>query len=544
MGLEDMDQAFLSRIGSYLPQWQAVGEDRGPEAALMYAAQRLLEDTRSRMGRLPEKHEMEFLRAWGLEPAPAAPMSVYAALTAPQGELVPAGSEWYLSGSGSRVWRTAHTVHAESLALTTQVLQSGRRGILLSLPPPSQDAPTRLFDFRAPGHQQRWVRFAHPDAFRSQLGCTARLEFSDTEEALPRFLAREDGASWSLEQEDGTLQALPTPRLEDQTLVFSLPPAPRAAALVVTALPTSVPPASLCGRVWVSSRRDDLVCQGAICEGSTVTQDTFHPFGLSPEPWRCCYLSCPDVLSLPGARVTVSYTLSYTIWEDVLPGWDQPAEYRPIMRRLPIPPPQPRDVRAQSVVWEYWNGSAWLPVPGTQDWMGCFDGGEEARSIQAAFCWPRDVQPCQVQGQQGWWLRWRITQADGSRALPRRLHAPQVQEMRISGYLPKTPVDVQVCSGLTPRVQTHPPATPLFPSLGPEADGWWLAFDHPPHGDTLSLFVCLAGRSAGSQLTAWEATPRGEVQLGLEDGTDGLCHSGLVRLTGIRGGHTLSLIHI
>lgn len=87
-GLQAMDEQFLSRVSSYLPAWQYSPGDGQPEAAVLYAAWRLLEDTRQRLARLPEKHEAEFLRAWGLDPAPAVPMSVYATLTAPDGEAV------------------------------------------------------------------------------------------------------------------------------------------------------------------------------------------------------------------------------------------------------------------------------------------------------------------------------------------------------------------------------------------------------------------------------------------------------------------------
>ena len=53
-----MDERFLSRIGSYLPAWQIRPGDGQPEAAVLYAAWHMLDDTRMRMARLPEKHEI------------------------------------------------------------------------------------------------------------------------------------------------------------------------------------------------------------------------------------------------------------------------------------------------------------------------------------------------------------------------------------------------------------------------------------------------------------------------------------------------------
>lgn len=534
------EQDFFSRVESYLPDWQYDPGDGQPEGAVLYAAWRLLEDTRQRMERLPEKHEAEFLRAWGLEPAEPTPRSAYAALAAPEGALVPAGSELYLSGDGTRLWKTAQAVHAESLTLTGQVLESGRRGKLLMLPPPTRESPTRLFDFRSPGHQRRAARFACPDVFRSQSGCTADLDFPDAEEALAALLSDGSRVRWTLETEDGSQLDLSPPRRSGTKLRFTLPPAPGAAALTADLLPGAAASAASCKQVLAASHRESLPCPAAVCDDGTVTEGVFQPFGSRLEPWRCCYLSCPDVLALRGGRVTFSFTLSFLTREESLPGADQAPVYRPVMRRLPTPPPEPQDVFVENTAWEYWNGSAWLPLPGSGAWSGIFADAGEARPVQVHLSWPPDARPCAVRGQPGCWLRWRVTRTEGGGALPRRLHVPEVGGLRMSGTLEGRPAGLSVCSGLDPRFHQRQPedAGPLFPPLGPEEEGWWLRFDHAPHGDTLSLFVSLSGRTAGSRLSAWEAGPKGLRPLGLQDGTEGLLHSGCLELSGILGAKT------
>lgn len=536
--MQTMDERFLSRIGSYLPAWQMQPEDAEPEAAVLYAAWRMLEDTRARITRLPEKHEIAFLRAWGLEPENPTPMSVYAALTAPAGETVPAGSRFYLSGSGTRLWETTQTVPAESLRLLGQVMESGQRGKLLVLPPPTAEAPSCLFDFRAAGDQRQAVRFAHRDAFRSLNGCTACLSLGEENPSLLSFLADEAQVRWSLEQQDGSAQAVAVPRHQGAELIFSLPPAPHAVAIVVDVLPGAAAPAAMCSGICVTTQRQSLAYQTAVCEETIATEGAFHPFGFGLEPWRTCYLSCPDVFSLRDAQVTLSYALLDTVREDLLPGAEQPPVYRPVMRRLPAQPAPPHDIYAQSVVWEYWNGKVWLSIPDTQAMRSGFSTeGSVQRSVTYQLRWPADAQPCEVEGQLGYWLRWRITQADGIGYLPRRLHIPEVRNLRLSASLKDASVEISVCSGLTTRFQTrrHNEEAPLFPPLGPKEDGWWLRFDHAPAGEPLCLYADLAGRVPGTRLTAWESTPEGLRGLGLEDGTDGLRHSGLLRLSGMRG---------
>lgn len=535
--LEEMDRAFLDLVHSYLPTWQVEQGRDQPEAAVLYAAWRLLEDTRKRMDRLPDKHERQFLSVWGLESQEAHPMSAYAALTAPEGELLPAGSPVYLSGDGTRLWNTLGPVYAQSLTLAAQVMQSGRAGKLLELPPPTQEAPTPLFDFRADGQQRQAARFAQPDLFRSQNGCTVRLEFPKAAECLLDFLTDSGKVRWGLEGTDGSTQELPPPQQKDAELVFNLPAASQGVALTVEVVPGVVPPPEPVGTVFGTCQRADVPYASAVSDEGITVQGAFRPFGMAPEPWRSCCLSCPDVLTLRGGTVKLACTLSTEQREELLPGGEDQPEYKPIMRRLPTRPTPPRDVYPQQVVWEYWNGWAWMPVPGWEEYGKVF-WGDDTRTLEARFSWPQDAQPCQVGGQKDCWLHWRVTQADGTAFLPRRLHVPVVRGLTFSGVLSQVQVEVTGCSGLSNKFAPVDKNAPLFPSLGPLEDGWWLCFDQAPERDSLSLYVDLSGRGSGTTLTAWEDAPDGPRPLELEDGTAGLCYSGILALSGIQGQET------
>ncbi len=182
--MEKLWERLEAYTRSYLPWWQYVRDSCEPEAALLTALGLLLEDTAARLERLPEKHEIEFLRAFGEGAQGARASLAWAALSAPQGVQVPAGTEFYLSGDGTRLWRTQEDVTASPCRLACQVFSGGESGQLLPAPPPERAAPTRLFEFRAPGAQRRLARFSHPDAFASRTGCTAALVFTGATEEL------------------------------------------------------------------------------------------------------------------------------------------------------------------------------------------------------------------------------------------------------------------------------------------------------------------------------------------------------------------------
>lgn len=175
---------------------------------------------------------------------------------------------------------------------------------------------------------------------------------------------------------------------------------------------------------------------------------------------------------------------------DLLPGMEKEPEYRPIMRRLPPAPPPVRDVWAEQVLWEYWNGRVWLPIPGTEAYAGSFSIQERgAALVEAQFRWPADAAPCEEGGQ-----------------TEETFHLLE-----------------------NPRL-------PLLQPVTPEGSCWWLGFDRPPSGLLMRLYLSLLNRVPGGQLSAWEIAEDGrECPLTLEDGTEGLSHSSVMTLNGIQG---------
>ena len=187
--------AYQEYIRSYLPQWRYDLESGEVESAVLLAAAEMIEESRTRLARLPQKHELAFLRGWELTPLPADPMHAYASLTSPEGGFVGAGKELYMSGDGARLWHTAEDTQAEPARLTDQFLTGGGKVIPLCVP--TLEQPTRLFDLQLEGLPGPEVRFSHPDALSSQHGCQVELTLP---QASPRLLALlcGDSVSWSL----------------------------------------------------------------------------------------------------------------------------------------------------------------------------------------------------------------------------------------------------------------------------------------------------------------------------------------------------------
>ena len=530
----DMDKD--SRIPNYLPGWQFEPADGQPEAALLYAGWQLLEDTRRRMEALPQKHEREFLNAWPLSPREPEPMRTCAVLRAPEGERLAAGSEVYLSGNGVRLWKTVQPVTAQSMELVTQILESAETGKLIEISPPTEQIPSRLFDFRHRGTQKNALRIAHPDTFRSGSGAEICLQLPECEPSILECLTDPARVRWSLECDEQVECPLETPVQRGQSLWLKLPAA-RGCALTAQLEPGFPVPAGIIGSITVSVTAPEQCCSRILTDEETVQTETFAPFGAEPAPWSCCYLAAQDVLRLRGGEVRVEFFLSMQEREEALPGPERKPKYRSIMLHMPPPPPPVPELRADHVVWEYWNGSAWLPIPGTVRESGLFADCPDPRRVSVRFSWPEDAAACEVQGQKEVWIRWRITRADGMGLLPRRVFAPQVQKVRMENRLENAPAALSVCSGLGGVFLPlkREPTARLFSSRASQADGWWLCFDRAPVDQTLQLYLEFAGRVAGTDLCLWESTRKGMKSCSCHDGTDGLSHSGVLSLTDLDG---------
>lgn len=526
---------FEERIRSYLPEWQYRREGPETESALMTALGEMLAATEESLRLLPEKYMREYLRSFGLDRRPGTPAHAYAALCAPRPAAVPRGTRFYRNGDGTKLWESAEDGWAGPGRLTEQMLTG--QGKVLRLPLPDGKTPCPLFAFQAPGIQRREARFSHPCALASLSGCSASLRLDGASESLLGYLAQ---AEWSLDCGDGELE-LPPPERSDDALRFHLPAAPQGGVLTVRAGDGPLPPDAPIHRALFQTERPACPPAAVATDTGLVQGDSWLPFGERLSPWNCCYLACPEALALRGGEAAVTWTQTFRSLEDRAPDLAREAEYRPVMRRLPPPPAPVRDVYAQAVVWEYWDGHTWRPVPGTGTCHGIFsaeNAGGKPERMEIRFHWPEDAAPCTVLGMESVWLRWRLCACEGAGWLPACHHVPEVSGLRVSALLSGAETAVSRRSGLEEGVSPLTGARKvLFPDFLPEGERWWLGFDLPPGGEQASLYITLAGRSQSVPFAALESLPGGgERPLELRDGTDGLAHSGPVTLGGVQGG--------
>jgi len=282
----------------------------------------------------------------------------------------------------------------------------------------------------------------------------------------------------------------------------------------------------------------------AFCNASDIDlSKDFYPLGQQPQFNDTFYVACPDPLAKPGAVITLSVTLTNP----------------PAAVNTPVPPVRTQD--DPKIAWEVSDGSRWHPV--TADYVFTNDG-------YVSIPLPDPVGPASVNGQQGYWLRARLSRggygapasyrqnADNSYTyLPATFAPPVVKTLTVTAAAaPRPPAPVTACLGYNDFGYADYTAAassgtgPLFTPFTPTADtepALYLGFDQPFGQRPVTLFLevepPLPEQVAADALaetdpdttaeTTWEyAGPAGWQPLGAVDETQGLSSRGLVTFVG------------
>lgn len=154
------------------------------------------------------------------------------------------------------------------------------------------------------------------------------------------------------------------------------------------------------------------------------------PFGNSPDTAACCYVACDEILARDRGEITLKYKESFSTEEKLPP--EHPKETLKLYKKYPwlTQAEVVYDWKAEETVWEYFNGSFWCILPGSEAWnTGC--GKEENQGEERAFVWnrPKDIQPCAVEGEEHFFIRLRLVKVSNAYSLYYRKYIPVLENI-------------------------------------------------------------------------------------------------------------------
>lgn len=174
-----------------------------------------------------------------------------------------------------------------------------------------------------------------------------------------------------------------------------------------------------------------------LTEEGPVSGERALPFGRTLETASCCYFVCDEILAAKGREITLEFRESF-LTECNLPQ-EAPKEYRKLYKKYPWLKEQNtvREWMAEETAWEYFDGSLWMPLPGSGEWQtGCAeqDAGFSAEGRKRSYRWmPSEaMSPCVVEGQEHYYIRLRLKKVANEYAQYYRKHIPVLENVRIS----------------------------------------------------------------------------------------------------------------
>ena len=187
---------------------------------------------------------------------------------------------------------------------------------------------------------------------------------------------------------------------------------------------------ALAGELVLKEEEETLEPERCLTEAGPGSSRRTLPFGREPEPAACFYLAFDRAAAGARRSLVLRFSEGYET-EERLPEPEPEVpdkryrKYAWMFRAEPV-----QEWKAEETVWEYFNGSMWHVLPGSEDWRtGCRAEDQGERSL--AFTLPEDAQPCVVEGEEHFYLRLRVEKVQGAYAAYFRKRIPVLHDIRM-----------------------------------------------------------------------------------------------------------------
>jgi len=268
------------------------------------------------------------------------------------------------------------------------------------------------------------------------------------------------------------------------------------------------------------------------------------PFGEEFGTYSVFYFSCEEAFSKKGGLITLSFKLRMETYERK-PDWKPQINWKLVMKKSAFQLPPPQDILIRRVLWEYWNGQTWVPLPLGAEWQELFSSPmADEREVAITFPCPDDWGPVYVNSVYRRWARVRVLAADPVQRVHHIYHAPRLRDISLSYRYEQNTVPIQ--NGLTVNNLEMRDITALidsqsevslFEPLEMEQPAYYIGFDRPPEKGPICLFVSVpvsASVDAKKASLYWqyfaEAGGYGDwLPVKAEDRTQALTESGIIR---------------
>lgn len=255
---------------------------------------------------------------------------------------------------------------------------------------------------------------------------------------------------------------------------------------------------SICLTSWNQGMLPDTVFGSQ----EELNPHSFFPFGESLSMYQEVYFGSEEVLSKRGAQVTFSFSLDF-VKIPLNTNEKEALNWEWVMKRSDIKQDIEFDITAESVIWEYYNGSGWTRLFPDDRYNHIFyapsEGKGQYQTLQ--FICPDDIEKILVNAVETYYIRARVMKINNLYKVTGNYVVPMISNTSFQyrylekGKMPENYVscnNLEYCSLEGGSFGKDGLYSPFF-QTGMEEAALYLGFEVSPSGSPLKMLFCIEG---------------------------------------------------
>lgn len=562
--VDDILALLSDKSRFYTPEWSfdLNNPDGGAALAILFAE--MFCGTVDRLDRFPDKCSLEFLNLLGASSKPVAPAAGVAAAALADGVkervYIKKGTQLFTDAvDGRLVFETVQGYHAVPSKLKGIYMTDPASDIITHTDVTPKMSVKPFFPEEKENIQKHSFTICENSVLRLDGAAEISIKFSGTygmKDADCAELLSGNGVRWTMPTEGGEIEL--NARADNGRVVLSKPNGAvkpvsegeedKERYIVVCEMRRTENSAPIfADEIMLSSRSVDESesMRGRnpqklfFNDNELPENESFYPFGREPNAYDALYICSDEAFSKAGATVTAEFYVSTVTVQNGEQQAEFDFEQKLLVDKSDLKVKLPDDIFVSEIVWEYWNPFGWarLNVSGDMDLFSC--SGRDKRH-RISFVCPKDMAQAVHGSSYGFWIRARVREVKNRYASNGRWLLPLVKALDLRFDYGEDMVSAAEVTALNAcRKMEYIPSgakqrMELFSLLPDTARTVYLCFDNPPCGLPANLYLgfdsengeerkCAFSYSTDRRLNGWS-------ELKVNDGTHGLCGSGVVSL--------------
>ncbi|WP_090977955.1 baseplate J/gp47 family protein [Paenibacillus sp. CF384] len=456
----------------YTPEWRFSPEDPDPGTALFYLAANMLQENAKRLNRTPEKNFIAFLNMLETKLQSARPARTHVVFRMNEGATEPVwiprgtqltgpspsgGEELLFESERAMLVTPAKLTDVISISPALDAITLSAESYTEKLAEGKGEVPLFQAAYGI-NLQEHAIYFREDDLFLATHPATIRVNLFHSakkykQPQLAAAMADTELLEWTYHSEgewipfDDITSAGNTVSLH-KTVVRPIDPVEiggiegryircklkvmDASANPLLAQDLELDQLSLTSAFDPNQGVDGIPPTMLIHNDMELSHDGFYPFGEHFAPYSTFYISCEEALCKRDGRLDLSFRMK-TLPSALRTAPDPEIRWRMIMRRTELEKKDPPKIRIQRVLWEYWNGSGWVRIPGSERYETLFSELPEHEDLNCSVslhC-PQDLEQTFVNAQFDYWIRVRVVAMDNFYAPEMIYVTPWMDELKL-----------------------------------------------------------------------------------------------------------------